>query len=456
VASFLFHASLLVVLAVVAQTVRPGASGSFLTLVPGDVESLDLAPEERSWEFDPNDWHYRRPGPTVPETEPAVPEVKPYSETAAASGAASGPQSPLWLPATEGPFASGPAGGGLEGRTPEGRARLIGDGGTEASEAAVEKGLRWLAAHQQRDGSWNFNHQLGPCKGLCRNPGDVASTTGSTAMALAPFLGAGYTYENPEHGRTVRDGLYYLKNRARVVQEGVDLQEGTMYAQGLAAIVLSEGYAMTGDQSLKYVAQQAVDFIDYAQDKRGGGWRYSPGEPGDMTVTGWQLMALKSAQMAGLDVSQSTVYGVDRFLSSLQSEEGALYGYMDTAPRESTTAIGLLCRMYRGWGRDYPPLAAGVKHLSTWGPSENDMYFNYYATQVLRHWEGPLWEAWNTRMRDYLIETQARYGHEHGSWFFNHPKTNSGGRLYDTAMAIMILEVYYRYMPLYGQGAFGE
>ena len=273
-------------------------------------------------------------------------------------------------------------------------------------------------------------------------------------MALAPFLGAGYTHLEGEHQETVRRGLYYLVSRALVMSEGVNLQEGTMYAQGLSAIVLCEAYAMTQDESLREVAQRALDFIDYAQDKRGGGWRYNPGEPGDITVTGWQLMALKSGQMAHLRVGSPSVHLVDRFLSSVQSEEGAKYGYMDKSPREGTTAVGLLCRMYIGWPRSHGALEAGVRHLSEWGPLQDNMYYNYYATQVMRHWDGPLWEEWNVKMRDSLVATQAAAGHESGSWFFEGKHTESGGRLCSTAFAIMTLEVYYRYMPLYRKQAF--
>ena len=91
----------------------------------------------------------------------------------------------------------------------------------------------------------------------------------------------------------------------------------------------------------------------------------------------------------------------------------------------------------------------GIGFLEKWGPSQNNMYYNYYATQVLYHWQGPEWQSWNARMRDYLISTQAAKGHEAGSWHFPDSYGDRGGRLYNTALAIMTLEVYYRYMPLY-------
>ena len=109
--------------------------------------------------------------------------------------------------------------------------------------------------------------------------------------------------------------------------------------------------------------------------------------------------------------------------------------------------------MVTGWRRDDRRLAKGVRWLSQRGPSKFDMYYNYYATQVLHHWGGNEWKQWNRQMRYQLIATQAREGHESGSWFFKEDtkSSNKGGRLYATCMAIMTLEVYYRYLPIYGK-----
>ncbi len=347
--------------------------------------------------------------------------------------------------------------GALSGRSAQARARVLGPrGGNQQSEQAVERGLRWLLAHQRDDGSWSFDLSGPFCRGQCRNPGTATSTTAATALALLPFLGAGHTHLEGDYREPVRRGLYYLTTRALVTRHGVDLQDGTMYGQGLAAIALCEAYGMTRDRNLRDLAQQAIDFICYAQDSRGGGWRYTPGEPGDTTVTGWQLMGLKSGQMAGLHVPTPAIALVHRFLDGVASDEGAQYGYMTPQARPTTTAIGLLCRMYTGWRRERPALQRGVSLLAERGPSEDNMYYNYYATQVLFHWGGPQWDAWNRRMRDYLIGAQATQGHEAGSWHFDGGRGDVGGRLYNTAVAVMTLEVYYRYQPLYTHAAVDE
>lgn len=344
-------------------------------------------------------------------------------------------------------------GGGFEGRTGPMRARLVIDrGGSEESEDAVARGLAWLAAHQREDGSWWFDHRDGLCRGLCRDPGTHGSTTASTGLALLAFLGAGEVTEESQYKEVVDKGLYYLSSRLIVTPHGGDLQEGTMYAQGIATIALCEAYAITKDEALRAVAQQAVDFICSAQHEEGG-WRYYPGQPGDATVFGWQVMALKSARMAGLEVPDDVLERAKGFLDRVQVENGAYYGYMTPERLPTPTAIGLLARMYSGWPQDDPRLSKGVEHLQKLKPSRTDVYFNYYAMQVMHHYEGDGWDAWNRELRDRLIATQSRRGHEHGSWYFHDEHGKTGGRLYTTAMCIMILEVYYRHMPLYGSAA---
>jgi len=313
--------------------------------------------------------------------------------------------------------------GSLDGRSAAMRqAQGLQRGATRQSEAAVERGIRWLVVHQLANGGWSFDHRKGNCQGLCRDPGTNTSTTAATGLVLLTLLGAGYTHQSGEYQDNMHRALYYLAGRGRATDRGRDYLEGdkAMYGQGLASMALCEAYAMTGDPGLRQLAQQSIEFIIAAQDRKTGGWRYRPGDAGDTTVTGWQLMALRSAQMARFHVPSTSDQMVCRFLDLVQTQEGALYGYMpgEKSPRHATTAIGLLCRMYTGWGRDNPALGQGVKMLAEWGPAKDDMYFNYYATQVLHHYEGPAWEAWNRTMREFLIASQADQGHEAGSWYF--------------------------------------
>ncbi|MHB8899489.1 MAG: prenyltransferase/squalene oxidase repeat-containing protein [Thermoguttaceae bacterium] len=346
------------------------------------------------------------------------------------------------------------SGGALAGRG-EGKERLVRrDGGNDASEKAVSLALIWLAEHQMPDGGWNFDHALSPsCGNKCRNPGSsTEARNAATSMALLPFLGAGQTHREGQYKKVVNAGLYFLTRRMAVSQKkGGSLHEaqGNMYSHGLSSIVLCEAYAMTRDKGLYQPAQLAVNFIAYAQDPTGGGWRYAEQQAGDTSVVGWQIMALKSAHMGYLTINPQTVMGASKFLDSVQAKNGARYGYATPGDKPSTTAIGLLCRMHLGWAHDNPSLIEGVKYLAQEGPSPSDNYYNYYATQVMRHFEGDLWKEWNGKMRDQLVRTQAQQGHEKGSWSAGGGHSGRGGRLYDTSLSAMILEVYYRHLPLY-------
>jgi hypothetical protein len=229
-----------------------------------------------------------------------------------------------------------------------------------------------------------------------------------------------------------------------------------MYAQGLATIALCECYALTADAKLKPAAQHAIDFIKHAQHEAGG-WRYKPNEAGDTSVVGWQVMALKSGQLAGLNVPKETLEGAGKFLNSVMTSDGSGYKYTEGTPASPTmTAVGLLCRQYLGWNYKNPNLLAGVNTLKNSPPGAlNSIYFYYYATQVMHHMQGESWDAWNPKMRDALVSkqdkgTDTKHAHQKGSWSpVNDAHGPSGGRLMVTSLSLLTLEIYYRHLPLY-------
>jgi hypothetical protein len=232
--------------------------------------------------------------------------------------------------------------------------------------------------------------------------------------------------------------------------------QGRMYSHGIGAMALCEAYAMTGDESLRDPAQAAINYICYAQDPMGGGWRYEPRQRGDTSVMGWQMGALKSGYLCSLSVPTLVVARAGGYLNTVEMDGGASYSYTATEPsaRPALTAIGALTRMYIGMDRKDPRIQAGAEALAARGPSSDDCYYNYYAAQVLFHYtdgKGEMWTKWNEPMRDLLVSTQAKEGHETGSWA---PREgdhgfSGGGRLYATALSTMTLEVYYRMLPIY-------
>jgi hypothetical protein len=241
-------------------------------------------------------------------------------------------------------------------------------------------------------------------------------------------------------------------SRIQPTPRGGDMAEGTMYGQGVATLALAEARGMTRDDMLVGPVRDAVRFIVTAQDTYGGGWRYLPGQAGDTTVTAWQVAALKSAALAGLEVPSPTFDGVCRFLDRVEAKGGEAYGYQSPQARGCTSAIGLLCRMYTGWDRD-EVLDRGLAALAKPGPAPQAIYLNFYLAQALLQRDHPAWPRWNARNRDQLVARQATVGHEAGSWFLADPDTAPGGRLGHTALAVLTLEVYYRLLPIYGHAA---
>ncbi|MFN3189325.1 MAG: prenyltransferase/squalene oxidase repeat-containing protein [Aureliella sp.] len=339
-------------------------------------------------------------------------------------------------------------------------------GGTAATEEAVAKGLKWIAAHQALDGGWSFQHTL-VCKGRCNDPGEMAlARNGATAMALLPFLGAGQTHLEGQYKKQVYRGLNFLINNMQVKRSyrsptgSWHEPGGRMYSHGLAAIAVCEAYAMTKDPDLLQPAQLSLNYLIEGQNEQVGGWRYKPGQPGDTSVVGWCLMALKSGKMGNLAIPQQTFRKADSFLDFVSTNNGAYYGYAGPTAklngRQATIAVGLLCRMYLGYPREHPGLKEGVQYLSERGPKLNDLYYCYYATQVMRHHGGPEWEKWNSQIRDPLVKAQETKGHAAGSWYLKGSHSKQGGRLYSTSLATMILEVYYRHLPLYSEQSSDE
>jgi hypothetical protein len=330
-------------------------------------------------------------------------------------------------------------------------------GGTAESERAVNAGLRWLRKIQQSDGSWSFG-----APGAGARPGRLGSTDmGSTSLAVLCYLGSGHTHKtNGRYRETVTNGLKYLMENARADRTSADLRgnyqgNSGMYVHGLAAICLCEAHAMEpDDQKLTRLARKAIKFIEKTQDKKGGGWRYEPGQPGDTSVVGWQVMAMQSAKTGDIAVSPGSARGAEHFLDEVQTDNGERYKYMpgrrgDATP--SMTSVGLLCRMYMGWHRDHTSLQRGVAHLSAIGPDSQNMYYNYYATQVIHHWGGEEWSKWNEVMRKQLVSRQITDGPAAGSWSPLGPHSDSGGQIYQTALSLLTLEVYYRHLPIYRQ-----
>jgi hypothetical protein len=345
--------------------------------------------------------------------------------------------------------------------------RFLEAGGSVQSEEAVELGLRWLAAQQHDDGRWSLRAAPGGKSNLAGRPARVAAKGGedvaATAFGLLPFLARGETHKGSEDSHTytkqVERGIRFLI--AEQKPDGDLRGGGNMYTHALATIALCEDFGMTSDPILREPCEKAVKFLVNAQDKKGGGWRYAPGSPGDLSVTAWVLQALKSGQMAGMTVPRETLTAAGKFLDSVALPNDSGYGYMahqpghwDPAPA-TMTAAGILCRQYLQGNQKPKSVAtkAALDRITAAPPSPTlrNMYYYYYATFTLFNVGDEHWAQWNPKMRELLISTQAR-GSDltlKGSWEPQGKQfQNYGGRLMTTSLALLTLEVYYRHLPL--------
>ena len=476
--SIILHAFILAVLALIMIPKGNGLTGIDILggfHIPGAEQPINIghANDEPETNGDPQNVTENDATSTSPDATDQVkqPTVVPITDPGTESIADSPGEAQLQVQA-KGGFVSG---GGFQNRTSAGRQRAIQNGGAcQRGEDAIEAALKWFAAHQLPDGGWSLYFD-DSCK-QCSHSGTGLSNrrTAATALALLAFLGAGYSHQTPgEYQAVVDKGLRFLIKDPTFGIDGIRIQNDglRMYSHGLAAIALCEAHAMakTQDVELYVASQKALWFIESAQTDYGG-WNYRPlqdtrddgGLGGDTSIFSWQLIALKSGKVGGLHVSQSVLYAAQDFLDAVALDGGRGYQYTpngvwdgvrgDDSPK-TCTAIGLLARMYLGWKPGDVYLDDGMAQIVRWGYTPKagavNLYYAYHSTLALHHYGGDGWDDWNRSVRELLIQSQSHQGCESGSWYHSDSYCDSGGRLLNTALAVMILETPYRYMPLY-------
>jgi hypothetical protein len=332
-------------------------------------------------------------------------------------------------------------------------------GGSAETEAAVAKALKWLARNQSRDGRWDAS-QFGAGRearilGQDRNSTGTEADTGITGLSLLAFLGAGHTHQSGEYPRQVRDAIDFLLR-----EQGIDGNLGGaadtyafMYCHGMAALALSEALGMTSDERLKPAVTRAVGYTLSCQNRTTGGWRYRPSETGDTSQLGWQLMVLKSAELAGVRVPAEAKNRAQQFLASVASgKSNGLASYRPQEPVTRTmTAEALWCRQFLGLSRKDPACDEAGDYVLEELPGSNqtNMYYWYYATLSMYQLQDRHWTRWNDALTKTLTASQSQAGQNAGSWDPDPIWGNYGGRVYSTALGALCLEVYYRFLPLY-------
>ncbi len=361
--------------------------------------------------------------------------------------------------------------GAFRCRLAEKKDNLKRGGGDAKTEDAVLAALQWLARHQDPDGYWKVQRpSADPCS---PSPGHDDFDAGVTGLSLLAFLGAGYSHLSQEthggirFGDVVKKGIQWMmQNQDAEGCIGTRRAQKYMYNHILCALAMAEAHGLTGSALFKKEAQKAVDFIVAAQNP-GKGWRYAPkcGD-NDSSVTGWAVMALKSAGMSGLAFPPEACRGAFAWFDEATEDENARVGYTHKGTgkvfipglnekfdhHEALTAIAMTARLCMGkW---MPRLSKGcdllLRDRPKWDGNAIDFYYWYCATLALFQYDGPSgpkWKSWNDDMKAVLVQNQnpTSSGCKGGSWEPVDRWSGEGGRVYATAINALTLETYYRH-----------
>ncbi len=337
-------------------------------------------------------------------------------------------------------------------------------GGSKETERTVENALRWLSYHQESDGHWD-----------AKKYGSSEKTdTAVTSLALLCFLGAGNSEKVGAYKDNIKRGVAWLKSKqaaSGLIFDTTDAggHRGEGYPGAMATMAIAEAAGMANVPETRDAAQRAVNYCTEVHQAGEGSdklaWRYHPKMEGDTSVTGWFMMALKSAKIAGLHVNHAAFDGAIKYLDSVEHKTAAgdpgyapastyWYTTKDAHEPHRLTAIGCLCRQYLGWKKE--DLQASVDGfvakggVPTWGGNGGgvDLYYWYYGTLCTFQQGGDTWKRWNDGLKSALVPNQRKDGDENGSWDPVGAYATEWGRVGETALACLNLEVYYRYRML--------
>lgn len=349
----------------------------------------------------------------------------------------------------------------FEQRDPSKRDELLAEnGGSDETEQAVGRALEWLKRRQRPDGRWSSRE----------NEGTVDADAAMTGLALLTFLGAGHTHlETGPYQECVRRGIGWLVARTRPDgdlradplvpdpsgpnRSGSDRAKvgaDTMYGQTIATVALCEAYAMTSDAELAATTRRAIEFVlARAADARRGHATAS-----DTAVLGWLVMTIESARRAGFDPPGDVFASARAWLDSVtEPRHAGRYAYRPgEQPSPAMTAEAMFVQQLLGHRADERRMAESADFvlgtLPRWS-SDAPTHHWYYATLALFQHQGEAWARWNEALTRELLAHQrgaeSASDPEAGSWDPQDRWSRIGGRVYQTAICALSLEVYYRY-----------
>jgi hypothetical protein len=327
------------------------------------------------------------------------------------------------------------------------------------SDNSVEVGLRWLASHQNADGHWD----------TVKSGSSQKTDTAMTSMALLAFAGAGYTERIGKYSDNIKRAVAWLERHQHdngLIFDVTDAgsHRGLGYPHAIATLALAEAAGMSKNKETQAVAQRALDYAtDVHQQGQGSdrlGWRYAAGQAGDLSVTGWYIMALKSAKIAGLKVHESALEGATKFLDSVEIKDGAVsrFAYQPGIEHPKTdyllTAIGTLARRFCGRSADESKASVDwfieKGGVPSWGANGEkvDLYYWYYGSLCAFQQGGDTFRRFYHEMVQSLGKNQCKSGDDAGSWPIVGEYSDEWGRVGQTALGVLSLEAYYRYQLL--------
>lgn len=441
---------------------------------PEEVEPLPEPPEEEP--------------PPVPEEAPDEPQLQDATlpptpdaadspaEFPSALAAASDALEASDLTATLG-LGAGPR-GPYGGRRGSGR----GDGsrGGRQTIDAIERGLEWLAAHQDRDGRWDADGFMkhDPSGTPSDGPGNPMHDVGVTGLALLAFLGDGNDMNRGPHRDVVRRGIRWLRHQQDPESGRIgNANSGEfIYDHAIATYAMVEAYGLSEAKLLRRYAQRAIDYLESHRNPHGV-WRYQPRDnDNDTSVTGWCVMAYTSAEHFGLQTHSEALTFAEEWFTEMTDPVSGRTGYIErgsgssrrpgvhgeefpVARGECLTAVALMCRFFMGQDPNRRAIMARqadriVACPPLWSEAEGsiDHYYWYYGSYALFQMGSfggrDYWREWSQHLGPNVVQRQRRDGHFRGSWDPAGAWGEDGGRVYSTAILVLTLEAFYRYTLL--------
>jgi prenyltransferase beta subunit len=311
---------------------------------------------------------------------------------------------------------------------------------TPEQQAAVERGLDYLASRQNAEGSFG-------------NAGAYGATAAITALSGIAFMADGNLPGRGKYGDNVKKAVQFIvRNQQESGLFTTSAFQGEMYSHGFATLFIGEVYGMTGDDQIKENLQRAVRLIERCQNPEGG-WRYQPAPvDADISVTICQIMALRSARDAGIKTDAAVMEKALAYVKKCQNADGG-FSYQASTGGESgfaRTAAGTASLYYAGKFQDNA-ITRGLNYLSRFVPGPNEVdaqghffYGQYYAVQAMFLAGGKYWGDWYPAIREVLVTRQNKVT---GNW------EGEVDPDYCTAMALIILQMPNRYLPVFnGKG----